>query len=270
MAFNLLLKAQLQYFYDNLKPQINSYAISSTAKNIVDKVASLNGFKLNTGSKVFIKFTDNSATNPLSGNITLNVNSTGAKVVKSSTDNQICTFEDADYFCSNKVQEFVYDGTNWVWLVNENNSSGHNTSSRLIHTETGNGVLTYSDILDLFFPYLKNLTEGQLMNSYIVFRTQVLNTDDIITTFAFSFYDGLDFFKYGTVNTHMDLWSEQSGLLIRETDSIYSFSDIDDTGHITGMINNNTLDSSESISLYVKEDAVLDALITTTEFENLE
>lgn len=119
MAFNLLLKAQLQYFLDNLKPQINSYAISSTAKNIVDKVASLNGFKLNTGSKVFIKFTDNSATNPLSGNITLNVNSTGAKVVKSSTDNQICTFEDADYFCSNKVQEFVYDGTNWVLMIDE-------------------------------------------------------------------------------------------------------------------------------------------------------
>lgn len=119
MAFNLLLKAQLQYFYDNLKPQINSYAISSTAKNIVDKVASLNGFKLNTGSKVFIKFTDNSTTNPLSGNITLNVNSTGAKVVKSSTDNQTCTFEDADYFCSNKVQEFVYDGTNWVLMIDE-------------------------------------------------------------------------------------------------------------------------------------------------------
>lgn len=270
MAFNLLLKAQLQRVINKLKPQIQTFAISSTSKDTVAKEASLNGFILGVGSKVTVRFTDTSAIAPSSGNITLNVNSTGAKTIKTSTNDTICTYEDADYFCDNKVQQFIYDGTNWVWLVNENNSSGHNTSSRLIHTETGNGVLTYSDILDLFFPYLKNLTEGQLMNSYIVFRTQVLNTDDIITTFAFSFYDGLDFFKYGTVNTHMDLWSEQSGLLIRETDSIYSFSDIDDTGHITGMINNNTLDSSESISLYVKEDAVLDALITTTEFENLE
>ena len=116
MGFNILLKAQLEYLLSKLKPQIRTYATSSTAKDVVDKVATLNGFILNTGAKVTVKFTDTSATSPSSGNISLNVNSTGAKTVISSLDNTACTYEDADNFCGNKTQQFIYDGTNWVWL----------------------------------------------------------------------------------------------------------------------------------------------------------
>ena len=118
MAFNLLLKTQLERFINNLKPQIHTYASSSTARDDVDKVASLNGFILGSGAKVSVKFTDTTTTDPSSGNITLNVNSTGAKTIIASETNEICTYEDASEFCDNKVHEFVYDGTNWIWVTN--------------------------------------------------------------------------------------------------------------------------------------------------------
>ena len=122
MAFNLLLKAQLEYLLDKLQAQIHTYATSSTAKNVVDKVAILNGFILGKGAKVFVCFTDTTTTNPISGNITLNVNSTGAKEIKSSIDNTLITYANADLFCNNKVQQFVYDGTNWVLIEGEGDS----------------------------------------------------------------------------------------------------------------------------------------------------
>ena len=116
MAFNILLKAQLNRLVNKFKTLIRAYATSSTAKDVVDKVATLDGFILAVGQKVTVKFTDTSATSPSSGNITLNVNSTGAKTVISSLDNTTCTYEDADNFCNNKTQQFIYDGTYWVWL----------------------------------------------------------------------------------------------------------------------------------------------------------
>ena len=118
MAFNLLLKPQLERVINTLEPQIHTYAVSSTARNVVDKVAVLNGFILGSGAKVLVKFTDTTTTDPSSGNITLNVNSTGAKTVKISETDEICTYENASAFCDNKVYEFVYDGTNWIWIAN--------------------------------------------------------------------------------------------------------------------------------------------------------
>lgn len=119
MAFNLLLEAQLERLMNKLKPQIRTYATSSTAKNVVDKVASLNGFILGEGAKVTIKFTDTTTASPSSGNLTLNVNSTGAKIIKSNEDYSTCTYEDASEFCGNKTQKFIYDGTNWIWFKND-------------------------------------------------------------------------------------------------------------------------------------------------------
>ncbi len=118
MAFNLLLKPQLERVINTLEPQIHTYAVSSTSRNVVDKVAVLNGFILGSGAKVLVKFTDTTTTDPSSGNITLNVNSTGAKTVKISETDEICTYENASAFCDNKVYEFVYDGTNWIWIAN--------------------------------------------------------------------------------------------------------------------------------------------------------
>ena len=48
MAFNLLLKSQLERFVDNLFPQIYSYGTCSTGKNDVAKVVALTGFILMT------------------------------------------------------------------------------------------------------------------------------------------------------------------------------------------------------------------------------
>ena len=138
MAFNLLLKAQLERVINKIKPLIRTYATSSTAKDTVNKVVFLNGFILGTGAKVTVKFTDTSTTSPSSGNITLNVNSTGAKTVISSIDGSTCTYEDADYFCDNKTQQFIYDGTNWVWLKNGDSEGIEYTAGNGINIDAQN------------------------------------------------------------------------------------------------------------------------------------
>lgn len=87
----------------------------STARNIVAKVVTVDQFNLTKGALVTVKFTDATATDPSSGDLTLNVSGTGAKPIADEHSNAL-TYESASYFCNNRVCEFQYDGTNWVWL----------------------------------------------------------------------------------------------------------------------------------------------------------
>ena len=57
------------------------YAECSTAYNINNKVVACGGFALQKGACIAIMFTDTSTTAPTTGNITLNINNTGAKTI---------------------------------------------------------------------------------------------------------------------------------------------------------------------------------------------
>lgn len=119
MALNLLLKAQLQRFVGKLFSQIFTYNVCSTARNVVAKEVSLSDFVLKAGAKIDIKFTDVSSENPSSGNITLNVNNTGAKTVKISSTDEVCDYTMAEFFCNNVTYSFVFDGTYWIALIDK-------------------------------------------------------------------------------------------------------------------------------------------------------
>ena len=77
MAF--LDYAGLSYFKGRISTEIDKvsiyYAVSETAGGTADKTASLTGFTLITGRYIAVKFTNTNT----AGNVTLNVNSTGAK-----------------------------------------------------------------------------------------------------------------------------------------------------------------------------------------------
>lgn len=96
----------------------------STARSTANKVVALTGFTLKTGSRVYVRFTDTGTSNPASGNLTLNVNSTGAKtIVDGKTNKSVLTYSSAGWFYNNIVSEFVYDGTYWVWMSRDNNTT---------------------------------------------------------------------------------------------------------------------------------------------------
>jgi len=83
------------------------YGTSSTSASTQAKVVTCEGFKLETGSVIFVKF-DNAQT--YNGAPTLNVNGTGAKTVqiKGGTSGIIYMWSPGE------IVGFVYDGTYWV------------------------------------------------------------------------------------------------------------------------------------------------------------
>lgn len=104
-------------------------AMCSTARNVAAKEATLSGFVLSVGAKISVRFTDTGTANPTSGNITLNVNGTGAKqIVDSKTNKTVQTYANGGNYYNNLVQEYVYDGTYWVWTNRDNNTTYTNAS----------------------------------------------------------------------------------------------------------------------------------------------
>ena len=86
---------------------ITHYGTCSTAAGTANKTVSISGFKLVTGAVVWVRFT---ATNSAAvANLTLNVNSTGAKNIKYRNGN----LSSAGLLAANRTYPFVYDGTYW-------------------------------------------------------------------------------------------------------------------------------------------------------------
>ena len=93
---------------------ITHFATCSTAAATQAKTASVAGFNLVTGARVTIKFTvTNTAANP-----TLNVNGTGAKAIKYRG-----AAINTGYLAANRVYEFVYDGTDYLFMGDINTDS---------------------------------------------------------------------------------------------------------------------------------------------------
>lgn len=93
-------------------------ATCSTARNVAAKVATLANFVLKPGATIVVKFTDTTTANPSSGNLTLNVNNTGAKTIAFTRNGAIgaLTYTGAGAFYNNLAHVFTYNGTYWVCL----------------------------------------------------------------------------------------------------------------------------------------------------------
>ena len=122
---------------------IENIADCATGRDTAAKVVTLPGFVLKQNARIVVRFTDTGATNPVSGNLTLNVNSTGAKtIIDGHSNNATMTYANAGYFYNNQVCEFVYNGTAWVWLNRDTNTTytGDNLKTKTAKTGSGSTV----------------------------------------------------------------------------------------------------------------------------------
>lgn len=124
------------------KTAIRYYGTCATARNVVAKVVTCANFALETGCKIVVKFTDTSTSTPASGDITLSINDTTAKNVYNKNNTKM-TYSHNSFFYNNAYCEFTYDGTNYIWLNYDSNTTystitqaeitaGTSTSSRLV------------------------------------------------------------------------------------------------------------------------------------------
>lgn len=111
------------YLMDNEHPEDKKYLCvhgddfgkCDTDRSNVAKVVDIDGYIINKGSRITVVFTSEGTENPASGNLLLNVNSTGYKpIVKGNTNKEPMTSDDAGLLCNNMYAEFLYDGEAWV------------------------------------------------------------------------------------------------------------------------------------------------------------
>lgn len=102
-----------------LRASAIQYGTCSTAAETAAKTVTCATFLstyLTEGAIVAVKFSNtNSAA---VGNLTLNVNSTGAKPIKYIYNGNLSNLPAVGYLKANQIYLFYYDGTNWVMLLN--------------------------------------------------------------------------------------------------------------------------------------------------------
>lgn len=98
------------------------YAECSTARNVAAKAVTCSGFVLEAGAVIAVRFTNTGTANPSSGNITLNINGTGAKNIVPKGNNSVYNYGWGWAFCNNQTWLFIYNGTYFVCLNQDNNS----------------------------------------------------------------------------------------------------------------------------------------------------
>lgn len=123
----------------NVKAKKIFYAECSTAKSNVAKVVTCSGFVLEAGAMIAIRFTDTTTTTPTSGNITLNINNTGAKNIVPKGNNSVFSYGWSWAFCNNQTWLFMYNGTYFV-CMNQDNNTTYNDATTSAH-----GLLSVAD-----------------------------------------------------------------------------------------------------------------------------
>lgn len=104
---------------NKLNALTNNMATCATGRATAAKVATLANFSLNVGATIAVKFTDTAGTaNPTSGNLTLNVNGTGAKNIGyfRNGNKAALIYSSGGYFFNNQTHIFTYDGTYWLYM----------------------------------------------------------------------------------------------------------------------------------------------------------
>lgn len=129
----------------NLNTVMSTLALATcaTARNVAAKVATLANFVLKPGATIVVKFTDTTTANPSSGNLTLNVNNTGAKTIAFTRNGAIgaLTYTSAGAFYNNLAHVFTYNGTYWVCL--SYNADNNTWTSFKGATASANGTAGY-------------------------------------------------------------------------------------------------------------------------------
>ena len=136
-----LKSTNIQDAIDELDNENDVLHDCSTARNTIAKVVAYDGFVLKKGAKVYVRFTDTGTENPTSGNLTLNVNNTGAKnIVDGKSNKTVLTYSSCIWFYNNMVHEFIYDGTYWVWMTRDNNTTYTGATLKTGAAKTGSGT----------------------------------------------------------------------------------------------------------------------------------
>ena len=92
------------------------YASCDTSCNTPDKVVTCGNFKLQTGAVIAVKFTAADTYSDGSGDITLNVDGTGAKSVISKEDGGVFDASEYSWFSGGKTALLVYNGVYFVYI----------------------------------------------------------------------------------------------------------------------------------------------------------
>lgn len=113
-------------------------ATCATGRAAAAKVATLANFVLQVGTSIAVKFTDTAGTaNPTTGNLTLNVNGTGAKTIGyfRNGNKAAISYASGNFFYNNATHIFTYDGT--FWLCMDWNADSDTTYSNFVKSGAG-------------------------------------------------------------------------------------------------------------------------------------
>ena len=111
--------------------QAHIFLNCSTARSTAAKTVAC------SGCSVYVRFTSTGTSNPSSGNLTLNINSTGAKpIVIGNSNKTAMTYANAGELCGNKCHQFVYDGTNWVFVGRDSGGGNAYVSGTTLYIPT--------------------------------------------------------------------------------------------------------------------------------------
>ena len=100
------------------------YAECDIGSDIAEKTVECDGFVLEKGAIIVIKFTNTSTTsNPTSGNITLAVNTNDPKEIIRGDNGSTMTYAYGAWFRSNRTDIFIYNGAQFTMLPYDNNTT---------------------------------------------------------------------------------------------------------------------------------------------------
>ena len=116
------------------------YAVCSTSSGTGAKTVSITNFKLVTGTRVSVKFSNKTSTTP-----TLNVSSTGAKEIKLvQTNGTYVSVNSYNSWSAGEIVELIYDGTYWVAVSsNMRFVSGAQSATVIVGTTYSSGYCDY-------------------------------------------------------------------------------------------------------------------------------
>ena len=116
------------------------YAVCSTSSGTGAKTVSITNFKLVTGTRVSVKFSNKTSTTP-----TLNVSSTGAKEIKLvQTNGTYVSVNSYNSWSAGEIVELIYDGTYWVAVSsNMRFVSGAQSATVIVGTSYSSGYCDY-------------------------------------------------------------------------------------------------------------------------------
>ena len=116
------------------------YAVCSTSSGTGAKTVSITNFKLVTGTRVSVKFSNKTSTTPI-----LNVSSTGAKEIKLvQTNGTYVSVNSYNSWSAGEIVELIYDGTYWVAVSsNMRFVSGAQSATVIVGTTYSSGYCDY-------------------------------------------------------------------------------------------------------------------------------